>query len=152
MKAAFLFPSLLAATQFLVSANAAEPDSAAARDAEIIKRYDTNKDGKLDEAEVAAVKETMLMESQENKEARRERLQERQKSWLEEFDTNKDGKLDEAEKAAMDTTMRARTEKRPQLLKRLDTDGDGKLSDAEWIAGREKIRTRIEEAKGKDKK
>jgi Ca2+-binding EF-hand superfamily protein len=152
MKAAFLFPSLLAATQFLVSATAAEPDATAARDAAIIKRYDTNKDGKLDEAEVAAVKEMMLMESQENKEARRERLQDRKKTWLDEFDTDKDGKLDDAEKAAMETVMRARAEKRPQLLKRLDTDGDGKLSDAEWIAGREKILARIEEAKGKDKK
>lgn len=144
MKVSFLFPAFLAATQFL-GAEPAATDDTAARDAAIIKRYDTNKDGKLDETEVAAVKEQMLMEGQEKKEARRERLEERKKSWIEEFDKNSDGKLDDAEKAAMETTVRARMEKRPQMLKRIDADGDGKLSDAEWAAAKEKIFARMQE-------
>ena len=139
MKVSFLFPMFLAATQFVMCAGAAETDTDAARDAEIIKRYDTNKDGKLDEAEVAAVKEQTLMAGQEKRAERRDRVQERAGERIKEFDTNGDGKLDEAEKAAMETTVRARMEKRPLVMKRLDTDGDGKLSDAEWAAGRDKI-------------
>ncbi len=141
MKVSFLFPVFLAATQFVMPAVAAEPASgtAAARDAEIIKRYDTNKDGKLDEAEIAAVKEEMLSASQEKREETRERITERVEAWRKEFDQNGDGKLDEAEKKVMETTLRARMEKNPRMLKRLDTDGDGKLSDAEWAAGWSKI-------------
>lgn len=153
MKASFLFPVCLAATQFVPGAAAQETaKTEAQRDAEIIKRHDTNKDGKLDEAEIAAVKEQMFMADREKKEERRERLQERQKSWLEEFDKNADGKLDDAEKAVMETTLRARMEKRPIMLKRLDTDGDGKLSDAEWAAGREKLFARAKEAKEQNEK
>lgn len=142
MKVSFLFPVFLAATQFVTPAAAEETASppVAARDAEIIKRYDTNKDGKLDEAEIAAVKEERLMMSQDKREEKRERVKER----LKEFDKNGDGQLDAAEKAAMEATLRARIEKRPMLLKRLDTDGDGKLSDAEWLAGREKAIERLQ--------
>ena len=139
MKVSFLFPMFLAATQFVMFAGAAETGTDAARDAEIIKRYDTNKDGKLDESEIAAVKEQTLMAGQEKRAERRERVQERAGERIKEFDTNGDGKLDDAEKAAMETTVRARMEKRPLVMKRLDTDADGKLSDAEWAAGRDKI-------------
>ena len=151
MKAIVLFPVFLAATQFLVSVRAEEPAEHPG-DAEIIKRYDTNKDGRLDEAEVAAVKQTTLMSGQEEKMEKRERMMERQKEWLEEFDQNKDGKLDESEKATMEAMVRARVEKRPKLLKRIDTDGDSKLSDAEWAAGREKIFARVEPGKKKPAK
>ncbi|MET0263439.1 MAG: hypothetical protein ABW223_11110 [Rariglobus sp.] len=147
MKVLFLLPVFLAATQFVLPVSA-ETD-VAARDAEILKRYDTNKDRKLDEAEVAAVKEEMLMQSQKKDAEKRNRRAEREASWLAEFDRNADGRLDDAEKATMDATVRARMEKRPQILKRFDTDGDGKLSDAEWAAGREKIFARINDAKDK---
>lgn len=142
MKVSFLFPVFLAATQFVMPVVAADevPKTTAAKDAEIVRRYDTNQDGKLDDAEIAAVKEQSLMTSQEKREEKRERVKER----LKEFDTNGDEKLDDAEKRAMDATLRARIEKRPMLLKRLDTDGDGKLSDAEWLAGRERIIERLQ--------
>ncbi len=147
MKVLFLAPVFLAATQFVTLASAAEPASGtdAARDAEIIKRYDTNKDGRLDEAEIAAVKEQTLMAGQEKREERRDRVQERVEGWIKEFDKNGDGKLDDAEKLVMETTLRARMEKNPRMMKRLDTDGDGKLSDAEWAVGREKILGRMQE-------
>jgi len=152
MKASFLFPVFLAATQFVMPAASAQTpgskDSTAARDAEIIKRYDTNKDGKLDEAEIAAVKEQTLMASQEKREEKRERVTDRRDTWLKEFDQDGDGKLDADEKAAMEIKLRARAEKNPHMLQHLDTDGDGKLSDAEWIAGREKLMERLKERGG----
>jgi len=149
MKASFLFPGFLAATQFLISVGAAEPSAPteSARDAEIIKRYDTNKNGKLDEAELASVKEQTLMAGQEKREEKRERLTDRKETWLQEFDKNGDGNLDDTEKVAMQATLRARAQKNPRMLKRLDTDGDGKLSDAEWAEAREKLRNRLMEGK-----
>lgn len=149
MKASFLIPALLAATQFLPAVFAGETKSdaksTAERDAEIIKRYDKNGDGKLDEAEVAAVKEQMLMSRQEKREEKRDRFQERRAEWIKEFDKDGDGKLDDAEKKAMETAVRARMEKNPQMLKRLDANGDGKIDDAEWQAGREKLFNRLRE-------
>lgn len=146
MKASFLFSVSLAATLF-VSVGHAEPSATDAKDAEIIKRYDTNKDGKLDEAEIAAVKEKMMDSKMEQQEEKRDRLQEKQKEWLTEYDLNKNGKLDPDEKVAMEKAVRARIEKAPRLLKRFDTDGDGKLSDAEWTAVREKVIARVQEGK-----
>lgn len=148
MKNSFLFPALFAATQFVLpSVSAAEADATAARDAEIIKRYDTNKDGKLDETEVAAVKEQMLTANQEKREVRLDRLKERRTEWIKEFDKDGDGKLNDDEKKTMETTLRARMEKNPRMMERLDTDKDGKLSDAEWAAAREKLFERIKDAK-----
>ncbi len=137
----------LAATQFVGPAGAVEPESEADRDAEIIRRHDINKDGKLDENEIAAVKEQMLMDNLEKREAARARVKQRQESRLKEFDKNEDGKLDADEKAGMEHTLRARVEKRPRLLKILDTDGNGKLSDVEWTAGREKVIDRLQETR-----
>jgi Ca2+-binding EF-hand superfamily protein len=144
MKTSFLFPVLLAATQFLAPAFA-ETATVSERDAALIQRHDTNRDGKLDEAEVAAVKEQMFMADQEKKEGKIERLKERRAELLKEFDANADGTLDEAEKKTMETALRARLEKRPRLLKQFDADGDGKLSDAEWTAAREKVIGRLME-------
>jgi Ca2+-binding EF-hand superfamily protein len=150
MKASFLFPALLAATQFVSPSRGAEPEKTTAeRDAEIIRRYDTNKDGKLDEAEVAAVKEEMLMSKMEKRDEKRERVKERQGEWLKEFDKNGDGKLDESEKKTMETTVRARMEKNPQMLKRIDTNSDGKIDDQEWLAAREKLMGRLREGREK---
>jgi Ca2+-binding EF-hand superfamily protein len=148
MKASFLFPALLAATQFVGPASA-ENQTTAERDAEIIRRYDTNKDGKLDEAEVAAVKEEMLMSKMGKRDEKREKVQERRDEWLKEFDKNGDGKLDEAEKKTMETTLRARMEKNPKMMKRIDTNEDGKIDDQEWLAAREKLMGRLRE--GNDK-
>lgn len=148
MKALFLLPALFAATQFLPPA--AAQSEAQTRDAEIIKRYDTNKDGKLDDAEIAAVKEKVFMEGQQKQEDRRDRVRERQEKLVAEFDKNGDGKLDDTERAVMEIEYRARVEKRPRLLERFDTNKDGKLDDAEWTAAKEKIIDRLqEEPRGK---
>ncbi|HSI07529.1 MAG: EF-hand domain-containing protein [Rariglobus sp.] len=151
MKTSFLFPALLAATQFVLPA-VAENEPVSEHDAAIIKRYDTNKDGKLDEAEIAAVKEQMLMADQEKRGEKIEKVKERQAEWLKEFDKDGDGKLNDAEKKTMETTLRARMEKRPRLLKQFDSDNDGKLSDIEWATAREKIIGRFMEGENARKK
>ena len=148
MKARFLFCGLLATTQFVGTASA-ENKSTAERDAEIIQRYDTNKNGKLDEAEVAAVKEEMLMSKMEKRDEQREKVQERRDEWLKEFDKNGDGKLDEAEKKTMESTLRTRMEKNPRMMKRIDTNEDGKIDDQEWAAAREKLMGRLREGNKK---
>ncbi len=90
--------------------------------AEILQKYDTNKDGKLDDQEKAAMKADF--------EAKREQ---RKAEMLAKFDTNKDGKLDDNEKAAM------RDARATEAFKRLDTNGDGQISLEEFKAGRAKM-------------
>ncbi len=120
-----------------------------AADAEILKRYDKNGDGKLDDSEVAAAMDENRKAADADREKNRDKLKERQQAWLKEFDKNGDGKLDASERATMEQTLRARLEKSPRMLKRFDTDGDGKLSDAEWMAAREKILGKFEKEQAK---
>jgi len=88
--------------------------------AEILSKYDTNKDGKLDASERQAMREAFRAE-------RAERRQE----MLARFDVNKDGKLDEGERKVMADTLAA------ERFKKLDTNGDGVISLAEFQAGAE---------------
>jgi len=82
-----------------------------------LRRYDTNKDGKLDEAE------------------RRQMLGDRRKQYAvdaevrERFDTDGDGKLSPAERRAMDTVRRAARDK--VFVEMWDTNGDGTVDDRE---------------------
>ncbi len=69
---------------------------AEARRAEMLKKYDKNGDGQLDETEKAAAQE----------ERRKEREQER----LKKYDKNGDGKLDETEKEAMREDLKKRAQ------------------------------------------
>ncbi|HTJ79548.1 MAG TPA: EF-hand domain-containing protein [Rariglobus sp.] len=165
MKPHFLAPACLAATLFVLPVRAwadsgsgqsviAAPSPApkpalSAADAEILKRYDKNGDGKLDDAEVAAAMDENRRNADAGREQKLDRLKERQQVWLKEFDKNGDGKLDAAERATMEQTLRARLERSPRMLKRADTDGDGKLSDAEWAAVKEKILARFEKKEAK---
>lgn len=64
-----------------------------------MEKFDTNKDGKLDESE---------------KEALRTHMQEKHKAMAEKFDLNKDGKLDESEIKAL---KEARQKERAQMVK-----------------------------------
>lgn len=90
--------------------------------AEILQKFDTNKDGKLDDSEKAALK----AEFQAKREQRKAEM-------LAKFDTNKDGKLDDAEKAAM------RDERANEMFKKLDTNGDGQISLTEFKTGKAKM-------------
>src|ERR1041385_6964128 len=78
--------------------------------AELIKKYDANGDGKLDDAERATLKTDMK--------AKREAMKQKV---LARFDTNKDGKLDQGERAVM------KDELATEAFKKIDVNGDGQI-------------------------
>ena len=88
------------------------------RKAEILAKYDTNGDGKLDDAERAKMKADVQAKRAVRKAER-----------LAKYDTNKDGKLEPAERQAMRAEMSA------ERFAKLDTNGDGVLSKDEFAAG-----------------
>lgn len=118
---------------------------------EIVKTYDQNGDGKLDEREKAVAKEAMAARTPKG--AARPALTERRgvapagkrheirEKMLEEFDRNGDGRLDEPERAAFVSASRAKAEGNRKVMRRFDKNRDGKLSDSEWAA----VRTRLGE-------
>ena len=81
--------------------------------AEVIKEFDKDGDGKLNEDERAAAKAA------------------HEKKMLEKFDTDKDGKLSDDEKAA------ARAAHEKEVIAKFDKDGDGKLNEEEKKAAHE---------------
>jgi Ca2+-binding EF-hand superfamily protein len=81
---------------------------------EILKKFDKDGDGKLNEEEREAAKA-----------AREEMMKARKKEMLEKFDKDGDGKLSEEEEKAAREAMRKR------MLEKFDKDGDGELSEAE---------------------
>lgn len=96
---------------------------------ELVKRYDKNGDGRLDEAEKAAAHAAMRTTG-DGENGRRKML-------LKRYDKNGDGRLDDAERAEAEKA-RAMVERnggggkfREQMLKRFDRDGDGRLNEQE---------------------
>ena len=112
------------------------------REAEVMKRFDKNGDGKLDEEEKTAAKESYRSETTGRQAKMRERLGKRA---LEKFDKNNDGKLDETERAEAAKAL----ETDPRLVRRFDKDGDGKLNDTEKAAARDAFKERSEKRAGK---
>ena len=156
MKPSSLAPALFAATLFLIPslpARDAAPDSenrasenqmmSKELQADILKRFDKNGDGKLDEDEKAAAKEYNREETAGRQGKAREKLG---KKALEKFDKNGDGKLDEAERAEAAKAI----ENDPRLVRRFDKDGDGKLNDAEKAEAREAFSKIRDKRAGKD--
>lgn len=163
-----LTPLLLSATLFLaaqgvgaaetVSASPAPAPVYGPRHAEMLQKYDLNKDGQLDETERAAMRAQRREARPPGRPAwgaargpeqgprpglRGPRNPEFRRGYvLGKFDANGDGKLDETEKAAVKaaTEKRLRTgmERQLQRLRAVDADNDGKISDAEWAAAKEK--------------
>lgn len=81
---------------------------------ELLQKFDTNKNGQIDETERAAMR------------AERQRLRAER---MAKFDANKDGKLDEGERQALHAEHAA------ERFKALDTNGNGTLSLEEFKAG-----------------
>jgi len=100
-----------------------------AREAELLRRFDTNHDGKLDEQELAVAHKTMLQEQMATGGMPAQRLYAR---LLQGFDKNGDGKLEADEQAAALKYLSAHNPMIFQrLLQRFDKNGDGKLDSAE---------------------
>ncbi len=146
MKRPGLIPPTLAATLFLllVAGNLdaaqemkqASPAAKVSRKAdELLRRFDKNGDGRLDDDERADAKDAMMQDSLDRQMARissaapgssdRFRAQA-----LELFDTNKDGRLDDDERAEAQRFAEARRDPgaaRDELTKRFDRNQDGQL-------------------------
>ena len=141
----FILPNLLAANppdETTPSDNVAATRQRQERDAELLKRFDKNGDGKIDENEKADAKLEMLKDGDGGR-AGAGRLREQ---ILKRFDKNKDGKLDENERAEALEALKTN----PRFIKRFDKNQDGKLDDAELAAARTAIterRTSQKEAK-----
>ncbi len=91
----------------------------------ILERFDANGDGKLNEQERTAARES-----------RRAKI-------LEHFDTNGDGLIDDSEKEAIKKTRKERRGKRRQrILKQFDANGDGVLDNDEKKTARKARRHR----------
>ena len=84
-----------------------------------MQKFDANRDGVLDDAERAKMKEAFAAGRAAHKAARIAR-----------FDADKDGALSPAERAAM------QDQRASERFGKLDTNGDGKLSLDEFKAGR----------------
>ncbi len=82
-------------------------------------KYDTNKDGKLDDAEKAAFKADRAAQHKQR---------------VAQYDTNKDGNLDDQERANL------KAAKLQERFKSLDKNNDGQLSIDEFKAGHEQMR------------
>jgi Ca2+-binding EF-hand superfamily protein len=92
---------------------------------ELLKKFDTDGDGQLNDAERAAAREAL-----------KQRIAEEKQKFLEKWDKDGDGTLSDAEKAAAREALgqRIREEvqaRRQEFIKKWDTDGDGKLSEEE---------------------
>lgn len=136
-----------------------------------LKKFDTNGDGKLDDAEKAAMRAAVgdrLKKnhpelftkldtngdgalSEDEMKAGREKMRELHDK-KEKADTNGDGKVDDAERAAKRAEMAEKLKaKHPELFAKLDTNGDGTLSEEEAKAGREQLKElRKQHGEGKD--
>jgi Ca2+-binding EF-hand superfamily protein len=122
------------------TADETNPESATAmekRHQELIKRFDKNGDGKLDEAEKAAAREEMKKEGENPRGLGGAGGGHWREEMLKRFDKNGDGKLDEAERAEMRKARQLVEQNggfgryREAILRRFDKDGDGRLNEAE---------------------
>lgn len=86
---------------------------------EIIKKFDKDGDGKLNDEEEAAARAAM--------QAKRAGMEGKYKEMLAKFDKDGDGKLSEDERKAM----------KKEMLAKFDKDGDGELNEQERKAMRE---------------
>lgn len=125
--------SLLAATLIPVFTAAAAPGPTApansrpglnARQRELLEKFDTNRDGRIDDQEKLAARTYMRGKTGGGP-------KERTKKALKLFDKNADGKLDEAERTEAEKAREEFQTNREAMLARFDQNGDGMLDDEE---------------------
>jgi Ca2+-binding EF-hand superfamily protein len=124
---------------------------------DLIRQYDKNGDGILDDAERQAAREGLQKQFRQRLAARTNTTPTRLPEGLRRWDKNGDGKIDDQERAAArdellkehvaaSTNHPAGIQRpvldRAALLKEFDKDGDGKLSDAEREAAVKAFRER----------
>jgi Ca2+-binding EF-hand superfamily protein len=122
-----------------------------ARAADILKRFDKNGDGKLDEDEAAEAHEVMLREQRDQRitVVSTPAGKDFQAQMLQMFDKNHDGRLDEDERAEMQQYLRERGAQdfagmKMVLLREFDKNGDGKIDDTEMVELVKVVRPRME--------
>jgi len=108
------------------AASGAAKDHGDGRAALLVRLYDADGNGTLDDSELS----TLKADIEARCEARFAKL-------LAEFDSNADGALDATEWAAAEAALHARFEQHHrEHMQKLDTDGDGELADAELEGAR----------------
>ena len=139
MKSHGLTPPLVAATLFLILGAASgqsqeprmspDPARGARRDADLLKRYDKNGDGKLDDDERADAKEAMLTEQ----------INQQMKSVTFTPGGAVGPPRPAADNSSLERVLRAAIEADPAQLRRFDRDQNGKMDDDEWRRARQEI-------------
>lgn len=147
-----LYQSLLTLVVFpfltVAGLQAADGDKPArpSRD-EIIKQFDTNGDGQLDQSERQAVRQHMQATRPGGQGGPGQREgRPGNGHGLARFDTDGDGRLNEAEREAASNAMREHVLNNPRAMQRFDLDGNGALSDDEWAKAREQVADRMGKA------
>ncbi|HAV64414.1 MAG TPA: hypothetical protein DCY13_18855 [Verrucomicrobiales bacterium] len=98
-----------------------------ARERAIIKKFDTDGDGRLNRTEKRRADAAIEESERREKEA-----------WIEKLDKDGDGKVSESEKAS---AAKEAAERRQEWIRKHDKDGDGKISEAEKEAAGRAERT-----------
>lgn len=152
----------LSALIFTATAQAApsEQKDPAARKAEMMKKFDTNKNGTLDPEEKQKLRAEM--QNRRGGKDRKEWTPEQRTEMLKKFDKDGDGTLSDTEKATLRADMQNRRgdtgrkqwtpEQRAEMLKKFDKDGDGELNEDERKAARESMRASRGDREGSRKK
>ena len=155
-------------TIFSVSfASAADDDKPAGppNQAAMLKQFDANGDGKLDQTERDAARKHMQSmrgdaggrgagrgEGERGQGGRGgpggQGGQGGRGNPMAQYDTDGDGKLSDAERKAAEPAMREFTQNNERAMQQFDKDGDGKLSDKEWAAARKVVEQRMGQGRG----
>lgn len=110
---------------------------------EMMKQFDANGDGQLDQTERQALRQHMQsMRGQGGGPGQRPDRPGGARG-MARFDTDGDGQLSPAEREAAAATMREHVVNNPRAMQRFDLDGDGTLSDDEWNQAREEVGKRM---------
>jgi Ca2+-binding EF-hand superfamily protein len=154
-------PTLLAAATLFIAlggglnaqaATDARPGARKGRAAELLQRFDTNGDGRIDEDERATARETMRSEGRNRPQGRRGgpgNPAEMRAQMLERFDADKDGQLNDEEREEVGNRLASN----PQVLQRFDANGDGQLDNTERAAARAAMEERMKSGRaGKDRR